>query len=412
MASSIGVHAYGGAINSGTPIGPYGIPMSRYISVMDSSVKLTREIRYVPENVPKDIAELPLVNAFDPVISIKGGAFQVKMSFADEEFGFGDIMSIGTKVLGDFFESSFEDEDLNDAAAVEGFFDFLGNAAKSMGNVSLPVVLGPAGVPVSMVANAAINNLARSLQKRQSNAEGSGFNEEADLKKHLYQAALADATFDACCKHHKILNEDGFFDIIKKWIPVGIKAAVAAGSAIEEFAKTTATGNGDSTHSWDANDNQWKWDTQPINPGSRSQDPFEGLKNAIDLGDHYKDFVDSMKSKQDCFSNIKWESIQKHQFRSQNNFLDSLSQSSAGASLTESMHIVITMRALAATLLSSAIENASPEQLRTIDEEGFFTDTTATLKKLLGKYGDKLVTHGPQILGSINAIVKNHQGNI
>jgi len=76
------------------------------------------------------------------------------------------------------------------------------------------------------------------------------------------------------------------------------------------------------------------------------------------------------------------------------------------------MHIVITMRALAATLLSSAIENASPEQLRTIDEEGFFTDITATLKKLLGKYGDKLVTHGPQILSSVNAIVKKHQGNI
>lgn len=49
-AKCIAVHAYGGEINHGTPMGPYGNPIDRYLKVVNNdNLHLTDKIQYVPE---------------------------------------------------------------------------------------------------------------------------------------------------------------------------------------------------------------------------------------------------------------------------------------------------------------------------------------------------------------------------
>ena len=51
-----------------------------------------------------------------------------------------------------------------------------------MGSVSFPMVLGPGGVPATMIATATMNILGKSLQKTQSGAEDDDLSGDADLK--------------------------------------------------------------------------------------------------------------------------------------------------------------------------------------------------------------------------------------
>jgi hypothetical protein len=388
--------------------------MSRYLKVVDQKLKLTKEIRYVPETPPQEgqFDDVPLTNGFDPVVSLKDGAYEVKVPFANEEFGFGDILGIGTKVLGGFFESSFEDPNISDEAAVEGFFDFLGKAAKTIGSVALPMVLGPAGVPASMVANAAITVLGRALDKKSSGAEVGEEDTDIDHKKKLYRAALSDAVFDACCKHHKILNEEGFFDTLKKWIPTGVKVATTIGSALGDYAKSQggAQLNIDTLkekgYTWEVKYKTWSWDIQPICPDAQATPAGKSLEDAFAPGDKYTEFTQIMGSG-DYFPGINWSRLKDFNPKSRKAFAASLSEQSPTNPLTDNMQIANTMRALTGEMVLSAIENASPAQLQAVDQEGFFADATAALKKTLGKFGKTLIDNGPGILDAVNTIVQN-----
>ncbi|KAH8197310.1 hypothetical protein TruAng_008514 [Truncatella angustata] len=424
-ATSIAVHTYGGAINAGTPLGPFGNPMIRYLAVLEkNTTKLNKEIRYVLESGATEAGlETPFVNGFDPVVKFKDGALDISVPFANEEFGFGDILNIGTKVLGSFFESAFEDDDTSDAAAVEGFLDFLAKAAKTATSVGLPMLLGPAGVPVSMVANAAITSLAKSLDKSRAGAEAEVIDDEA-VKKQLYRAALADAVFDSCCKHHKVLSEEGIFDFVKKWVPIGVKVATTVSSAFGEFAEQASSDasykvNGEGHWEegirwpWKPVQTTWTWDDQPVDPkGGNVKSAIAALTGNYAAEGEYAEFTKLMNSDTECWPGVNWAKIPRDAFKTSQQFLSSNVGSyqlrSGSTVLTNDMQITHTMRALTGEMLLSAIEAADPAQIQAINSEGFFSDTNQALKKILGKLGDSLVTYGPEILDAINKIVQKH----
>lgn len=89
------------------------------------------------------------------------------------------------------------------------------------------------------------------------------------LKTHLYRAALSDALFDSCCRHHKVLAQGGFIDIIKNWVPTAVKVAATIGSAMGEFAqdlnkeqvrKSLAKSLEPFPWHWPLKKPQWTWD--------------------------------------------------------------------------------------------------------------------------------------------------------
>lgn len=288
------------------------------------------------------------------------------------------------------------DEDTFMKNSKDGGYDRL-KILSSISSIAPPVVLGPAGLPGNLTVNASMSAVAKGLSK----TEVGGGNDpvyqiggikvqkrdyDTEVKKLLYRAALSQAVLK--CSTKKYLDRfeaEGLFDNVISYVPTVVKVARIVNSTVSGDDLSLAPYVTGSIPKEKA-----------TTEGSVEYSAPNGLELGVDPSlshDAIRNIITSSTKNPglaDHWDNLRQGGLQRLGGAKVSgclpvNFIEAHQAVSDGSPLTDSEQIIESGRALAGELLLCTLAQANPAQLDSLDEEGFFKDTTAALREILGK---------------------------
>ncbi|KAI5802969.1 hypothetical protein EDC01DRAFT_786657 [Geopyxis carbonaria] len=251
---AIGVHAYGGAVNKASVIGPLGNVFSDYIRALAEPVgnkttnkgvhfvtiaplpaasTLTAQSGAITHNAPTHHApSRASTYTARSYAGSTGGRYKVNTRRAIPAFSYGSTLSVpGMESFG------AEGEEAEDA---EGFFDDFGKILKTGIKFAAPLAgnalsfatpfMGPLGAPIGVLGSLALGAAGKFAAESAFDTESFGDGSSNDGQGLAERAILGEAALQAVMRlPRETLEEEGFFEVMqsvaRKLAPVVKRAA-------------------------------------------------------------------------------------------------------------------------------------------------------------------------------------------